>query len=401
MTTYPYNQNDRRAIGLLIIAITLIFGPMVLYILSVRGGDYAWHLLFAQGVQDGTIPLPAAPLFHILVLIFYNLLPGIWLSQAGFLATLMMYILTGLSLFTLYIRPALVSLRSPRLMLIAVLIVLALMLLSAITIPTWPTHNLYWGYLVPSVYHNPTIVILRVCTLLLFVRAVTIFTAQQEPATIRGIALTAGLTILNPLAKPNYIIALIPALALAAGFRFIRKEYVDWRHLIGGILIPGALIVVAQYVFLPESSGDGTGGGVLFAPFALANLTNPDTLLLKFFLSILFPLTVYGLYYRQSRSNTAFNLSWVIFAFGAFYSYTLVESQRIGHGNFQWSGQITVFMLIVVAMSFLLRQIYTPNEGFKINRRAFICLLVFGLHVISGLVWYYSEITTVTETRWW
>jgi len=108
------------------------------------------------------------------------------------------------------------------------------------------------------------------------------------------------------------------------------------------------------------------------------------------------------LYFQKTRQDLSFNLAWLTFIFGAFYTYFLAESERVTDGNFIWSGQITLFMLFVVSAVFFLRQIYEPGKGFTFSRAAIICIVIWMLHVASGVLWYATELTTVTlAERWW
>jgi hypothetical protein len=71
-------------------------------------------------------------------------------------------------------------------------------------------------------------------------------------------------------------------------------------------------------------------------------------------------------------------------------------------GNFIWGGQITLFILFVVSAAFFLRQIYEPGKGFRLNRAAVLCIAIWLLHIASGVLWYITELNTVTMSeRWW
>ncbi len=106
----------------------------------------------------------------------------------------------------------------------------------------------------------------------------------------------------------------------------------------------------------------------------------------KFVLSILFPLCVYSLYFRKATDDTYLSLAWPIFLVGACYTYFLAEDGAARFdGNFWWSAQVALLILFVFSTAFLVRQEVR-------SKRFFICAAVFGLHLISGIVWYDTQI---------
>jgi len=116
-------------------------------------------------------------------------------------------------------------------------------------------------------------------------------------------------------------------------------------------------------------------------------------LLFKFSLSILFPLVVYALYLKRACRNVHFNLAWLTFGIGAFYTYFVAESGwRFGHGNFTWSGQISLLILFISATVFFIAQ----NRPFKWSIRMVACTYIFALHLLCGLYWYYLHLTAAT-----
>jgi hypothetical protein len=214
------------------------------------------------------------------------------------------------------------------------------------------------------------------------------------------------LMILTSIAKPNYTMAAIPALGLIALYRLWKKQPVNWSLVIG-MGLPAALILMAQILIFPSWTRESitpSDGGFAFAPFAFLDaMGGRDGFVFKFILSILFPLAVYTLYFQKSVRDFAFNAAWLIFFVGAAFTYLFVEpGNRLPAGNFTWSGQITLFVLFVVSAGFFLRQIYEPEKGFRFNRAAIICIVIWLLHVVSGVLWYATEITTVAMIeRWW
>jgi hypothetical protein len=199
-------------------------------------------------------------------------------------------------------------------------------------------------------------------------------------------------TLACALAKPSYVIALAPALVLAAIHARRRGAALHWRLLVYGVLLPIALVVGLQL------TSQGARRGVVIAPLGVfhewARLLNPDAatdLPLKLVLSILFPLAVYVLCWRQARGTLYLNLAWLTFGFGAAYTYLLAEpGDEMGTGNFTWSGQISVFVLFVASAVFLLGWATraTPQRSRGLTASVVVVGLVFALHLVSGLQWF-------------
>ena len=120
---------------------------------------------------------------------------------------------------------------------------------------------------------------------------------------------------------------------------------------------------------------------------------------IQFLLSLVFPLAVFALYFKRARRNLYLIMCWVIFAVGVLPVYILYEDGiRISHGNFIWGSYNAIFLLMFASLLFLVKQ--HPREsqsgsgdlslfGLGISRKVSIAMLAFGLHLLSGLAYYY------------
>lgn len=384
MCSFPRMPSILHSVSVagLLLAVFILFEPMLVHMLWGRGFDYPLHLAFARDIREGQMALLPHPLFHLTVLTIVPLLPALpyleTYKQAGLIVGVGLYLLTALILYAGYIRPLL-----PGKPVRAVVVVILLLVVAPVNIISWREGHLYWGYFLPNIHFNPTLTILKPLALLLFLYMPSIFSAEQRGW---GTVLTAAaLTVLSSLAKPNFTIAFLPALALVAGWRLWRRKPVDWRLLMGGFIAPALILLAAQYFALSDPAV--SGGGIAFQPLVALTERAVMNIPLKLLLSILFPLAVYGLHWREAGRDTAFNLAWIIFIIGAFYSYTLVESDRVPDNNFWWSGQIGVTVLFAATMVFWLRR--AMHEGF--TRRTFVICAALALHGLGGVFWYYAD----------
>ncbi|MCY3831582.1 MAG: hypothetical protein OXG85_01120 [Chloroflexi bacterium] len=124
-------------------------------------------------------------------------------------------------------------------------------------------------------------------------------------------------------------------------------------------------------------------------------------------LSLLFPLTALALYFEQARRHLYLNMCWIVFAVSAAIAYLLYEDgRRFTHGNLIWSSYSAAFLLMLASMLFILEQHRRERElghgdllvyGIPVSRRVAITSCVFGLHLLSGLVYYYRFTTQFTS----
>ena len=218
---------------------------------------------------------------------------------------------------------------------------------------------------------------LRPLALLQFVYAYKLF--GNEQLTGRQILIAGIASLVGTYTKPNFAICIIPALIVISSYRMLKKKTLDLKGLILGFFIPTGLVLIIQYLLTFNSEN----AGIAFMPFEVMNIYSKH-LLYKFILSILFPLFVTILYYRDSLFDVRMLLGWLIFIFGAFYTYFLAETgSRFYDGNFGWSGEIALWILFAMSTLFYLEKAHN-------NRSHDLLLKVFwGAHVIAGVAYYF------------
>jgi hypothetical protein len=249
------------------------------------------------------------------------------------------------------------------------------------------------GTVTPTTYHNPTVTALRPFALGLFLW-VTTFALGPHPALttpLRVAAVTAltGLTVLVcGLGKPNYLIALLPALGLWVGWRLLMRRPNAWVVAVLGVAIPGALFLAWQYYFTYlNPTANLMGSGIIFAPFAVVweFAAARSTLLLYFAVSFLYPLAVTTLHWHHARRDSALLLAWLTFAFGTAFMYLLAESgHRQNHGNFLWGAYISAWLLHFAAARLALRVWLRQTRPAR-DWRTLVLTGVFLLYVVSGI----------------
>jgi hypothetical protein len=376
-------------LALLCILIVVIFIPILLAMINF-GNDYPSHIHSAMALETtGQLDRPIPQfLYHILLVGVSRAIPGgleLRFTVAAVIVGLACYLAAGLAIFygflTTFIR------LPPRFRwVIAVGLTLALLLVGPINLLTRNSHNLYFGYLMPNTLHNPTIVLLKAFILPIYAFAlVGLQGIKVRPVLVVVCALIVGLSIL---AKPNYGMALVPALLLLAAYAFWRKRSVNW-YLIAASVIPVLAVLAWQYWYY----GSSIGGGFKIAPFEIMSAFSPTGLFPKFLLSIIFPALVYLLYYREAHTRLELNLAWLTFAIAAVFAYFLAETNDWEYyGNFTWGSQAALFVLFIISALFLLRQNLPSVTPRPSRLKLGICVAVLALHLAGGLGLYFVSL---------
>jgi hypothetical protein len=252
-------------------------------------------------------------------------------------------------------------------------LVMAVLLASHIFLFTFQS-NIYRGYFVPTVYHNPTQQLNKLFALwIYFIYARQILSGER--AAWWSIPLLAVLCVLSAIAKPSFLIAFLPAAALYAGFDLLRRRWRQALLCLLGIGIPSALTLLWQAKLTAATS---EGVAIALKPFVIFHAGET---LYKLPLSLGFALVVAVGAWWTRASDVRLRFVWTFTAVALLVALFVVElGFRMMHGNFAWTAQTGVFILYVESLLFLLAQPLRPWI-----RAAWG---LFGVHVICGIYWF-------------
>jgi hypothetical protein len=387
----PYRLSSRTMLILLNI-VFLMYMFLMLRVINVS--DYAYHIeasaAIAQGVNVDLVDGPCAKcphhLYHYLTIVIEALLPGENFKSAAILASMLSYVTLALVVASSYHRQ--LRGRHPWQ---AIGLTLALLLTGPILIfsLTSGVFQQSFVYVHPFSYHSATTTLMRPLALIVFLYAAS---ALVPPLVSWGqVAMAAFVTYLLGNAKPSFNLAFVPASLIVVFYRSIRRRFVDYR-VFAAILGVMLMLLGAQY--LTTFNGGDTGSGVSIQPFGFLmgrGFEIPD-ILLKHLLSFGMPLVILILYWREAITDGLLGLAWVIFFFGLFFELFVVElGQRAAHGNFYWTGEITLFVLLFASVHFWLRAM-----GGRLDSKGWRARIVWGvwaLHIIGGVYWYLLHLT--------
>ncbi len=334
---------------------------------------------------------------------FTDIFPTYSFQIAGFLTAILFYVGLALLIFD-RVKKENPNLPPGVLLSLCLGTPILLELLAPINIFTLLSRDLYIGYIGINVFHNPTIVILKPISLLLFwivldrMRIVNGHTDQRK-TTFGFMAGLALLTVVNLITKPNFILCFLPALWLVALIRIWQKEKIAWWLIIAGITIPSILVLVLQYLF--TFSIDQTSG-IAFAPMQTMWNFNISTLgaIFRLILSCLFPIVMLFLFFKEIIRNNRLLIAYVTFIFALLFAYLLVETgPRSLHGNFLWGAEVALFILCVELVLLFIRKYATIFKQSYKDWRFWLSSSTLLLHFLCGIAWYFAEV--LRPHQWW
>ena len=373
-------------VAVLVVVVIAIFAPMYYY--RINGGtdnDFGGHIVFTYYMLNRE-PLPQEVLGHPLLQVVLSGM--VWISRGlidPFAAMLILQVACQVALaLILYFWFGKLNRRGGDWL--RALAAASLIIVAPVLALVFADNGFYYGYIDLANYHNPTIQLLRPLALISFTFAFRIFDKERTPGWMVGIS--ALFVVLSALAKPNYLLCILPAIVLLAILRRIRKQKLDWRLLLFGFVIPGIVVLIVQWALVYGITGTSETR-IEWNPFIEATFSK--YLPWKFLLSILLPLAATGLLFKKIIRDPYVQLGWIGFAAGAGMFYLFSEGgKHMLAGNFRWGAQVMLFLLFAASVRFCLK--YFTEEKTVLWKR----LVVWGvylLHVASGLVYYIHCIT--------
>jgi hypothetical protein len=354
-------------LGTVFVANTVIFTLAFRALLETSGGvDIDSHLRFAR---DLDLLHLTAPHFLFQVLVRVLVAVGVSYTDAAVVILGLCYGVIAVLIAREIDSRSLLTWRR------ALLLIPATLLASHIFLFTIASHDVYLGYLVPIAYHNPTQQLNKVFATWVMFLCLPTFVARRAITWRTGLAVGV-LCVLSAIAKPNFLIAFLPAMALWEARNLVRLHWRPLFRLAATVVVPSAIVLLWQARI---AYGSGAEASIVIAPFAVVN---PWEIPVKFSMSLAFPIVVAVAAVRTHTWNARIAFVWVFMVVALTISLLLAEAgARAGDGNFMWTAQTATFLAYVESMLFL---VSTPlSHGWKRFSWA-----VFATHVVCGGLWY-------------
>lgn len=238
---------------------------------------------------------------------------------------------------------------------LSVLVAVCVTVAAPLTLPG--TDPMYLGKFSPSVWHNSTTILALPLCLALFVAVVKVLSCRNV-STLLYLSVPV-LTIVCGAVKPNYLLALGPAVAIWCVVQVVIQPRGDrastFRRLLARVS-PLALAAVATlgYQYLATFGGSGITilGQVVtnqVRPMAVWRLLTPNPAW-ALVASFLWPALATGLLNRRTLSV---GLAWLVAVCGVVEFVLLAEvlspsGSTLGHANWIWGAHMATFVLYAV-----------------------------------------------------
>lgn len=240
------------------------------------------------------------------------------------------------------------------------------------------------GYINPNLWHNPTYTLVKPFALWIFFFVIDYW---DKPITFRRWISLAVMTGLSILAKPNFILAFLPALFVTLVIQTHSLKKLSWGML-SAMTIPAVILLLYQY----SMSSAASGNQFFLIPFkaALYSAGSWINMIVFYLLSILFPFLVGIFSFNKVMDKFEFQLVWMNFVV-AFLTWILfVELPYMSSLNFGWGLNLALFLLFTYSIGWLLRN---PWWVKKRDWKTALTGVALGMHFLSGVV--YTLITII------
>ena len=383
----------------------LFFGAITYKTILVPNGPYdefAPHILFAvKMAEEGRVVLPHF-LFQLLTIIHHYILGFLKLPTyqiAGETGTInydwgfsafivMLEIYIGILLLLVYYLKLRFKNNIKNFENAAYFVAFGISICTPLFLLAPVDGKFYLGYITPStIYIIPTQVLLKLPSLALFLLSPLFFTKSKYNA--KFLLAIVPLVFLSGLAKPNWLLVMLPALGIIALIMLLKNYYINWRALILTVISSVAVLGWQYYFkFVDATAPIYKSSIIITAPFEVWG-HHSDFILMKIVLSVLFPLYVTISFWGHVKDDFHVKYAWLLFSIGLIYTGFLGESANLLSGNFVWCGQIANFMLFVAAAAMFFSKY--PVEYQKDKRKVIIGFTLFCAHVVFGLIYYFRS----------
>jgi hypothetical protein len=252
----------------------------------------------------------------------------------------------------------------------------AILVASHIFLPTIFKPQLYYDYLVPTAYHNPTQQLNKLFTIAIWFLYCRWFLTSDE-RRLSSLVLLAVLVVASAIAKPSFLIAFLPVSGLLAAWDLFHGRWFRFRDYVAAIALPAIAVMSWQFWM---TYGIGAQTRIEFAPLAVfAGPASYAQYLATLPLALAFPLVATILLWPDARQSRSFVAAWAILALALFYVLLLAESGPRQHaGNFGWTAQTAAFLLYVEALLLMAQKWETRFKP--------VLLVVLSVHVACGVL---------------
>lgn len=263
------------------------------------------------------------------------------------------------------------------------LLTLSLIIIEPIWLPN-EGERFFMGAILPNSWHNPTYMAVKaiaiMCLFLVFWGIERI--ERNEVIGAKYWIVVAGLGVVSEIMKPSFIQVFLPTLVIWVGI-FKRKEKFRAYMPVLYAMLPSALYILYQYLFLTGQGADESSGGFAIGLFVVWRKA-ASNMALAFIQSYLFPILLIAANPKRffnKRRNQFIIVFWLV----AFMEFAFIYENNIRKydGNLAWGlmgASLILFIDVVIE--------YMESREYFRKVWRWLLDIVLAMHVVTGGVYY-------------
>lgn len=239
--------------------------------------------------------------------------------------------------------------------------------------------NMYWGYYVPNVWHNSTIL----CMMPFAIACYLLSVKQFKQYTDRRNKYISLFLVLSVLVKPSFFFVYVIAYPIIMLSQYGLSKTFSKSLL---PLLAGGICLVYEYVTI-YYSGVNDGSSVVIDIAQLFTLDFWQSHILYLVVSLSLPLLFLCLYGRTIVRDPEFWFVLIMLVCGLGIMWCCRETgPRATHGNFGWQTIAAMwFVYFYMLKTATNSEVSSSSQRGGYSQR--VTLIIFGLHVIMGFVY--------------
>ena len=239
--------------------------------------------------------------------------------------------------------------------------------------------NMYWGYYVPNVWHNSTIL----CMMPFAIACYLLSVKQFKQYTDRRNKYISLFLVLSVLVKPSFFFVYVIAYPIIMLSQYGLSKTFSKSLL---PLLAGGICLVYEYVTI-YYSGVNDGSSVVIDIAQLFTLDFWQSHILYLVVSLSLPLLFLCLYGRTIVRDPEFWFVLIMLVCGLGIMWCCRETgPRATHGNFGWQTIAAMWFVYFYMLKTIINSEVSPSlQRGGYSQKAI--LIIFGLHVIMGFVY--------------
>ena len=248
-------------------------------------------------------------------------------------------------------------------------------------------YEMYYGYYVPNVWHNSTIICMMPFAIVSFFLSVRQF--DQYDGKRNG--LITLFVVLGALVKPSFFFLYVVAypICMFVRYRFDKPFFYSLLPILAGILC-----VLYEYMTIycyDVPDGDGVSVDVMHV-FSLEFLKSHY---LYFLISMALPILFVILFKKDVRKDIEFWFVFIMLVVGLGISWCCSETgPRADHGNFGWQVITAMWFVYYYMLKKAMKRARNIVLGKTSRRINNTFLMLFGLHVLMGCFYLMKYLVT-------